>query len=175
VSTTPETAAQIAGRVAAGGLLAAAGLHVAWGLGSSWPLSSRARLSEAVLGRDALSGDDVGGDGLGGDDLGGDDLGRDGAAACYAVAGLLGTAAALVAGHPRRTPRLRDSGVIVLAAALAGRGLLGLAGRTDQVSPVSTGSEFRRLDRRVYAPICLGLAALAALSLRPAPRVEQAP
>jgi hypothetical protein len=48
--------------------------------------------------------------------------------------------------------------------------VLGLAGRTDLVSPISTGQEFRRLDRRIYAPVCLGLAALSALSLLPGSR-----
>ena len=141
-----RVAGQVAGQVAAGGLLVAGGLHLAWARGSSWPLPDRARLSEAVLG--------------------GDGLDQGGAAASYAVAGLLGTAAALVAGHPRHATRLRRSGVTVVAVTLAARGALGLAGRTDLVSPVSTGAEFRRLDRRLYAPVCLGLSAMTALSLR---------
>jgi hypothetical protein len=47
-----------------------------------------------------------------------------------------------------------------VAAVLSGRGLLGLAGRTDVVSPGSSSARFRRLDRRVYSPLCLALAAL---------------
>ena len=47
------------------------------------------------------------------------------------------------------------------ADALAVRGLLGLAGRTDIVSPGSSSSRFRELDRRLYSPLCLALAALA--------------
>jgi hypothetical protein len=52
-----------------------------------------------------------------------------------------------------------------IAAILTGRGVLGLAGRTDLMSPVSTGERFRRLDRRVYGPLCLPLAGLVGLSL----------
>jgi hypothetical protein len=33
------------------------------------------------------------------------------------------------------------------------------------MSPVSTGERFRRLDRRVYGPLCLPLAGLVGLSL----------
>ena len=46
-----------------------------------------------------------------------------------------------------------------IAGVLGGRGVLGLAGRTSVVSPDSDGARFRRLDRRFYAPLCLGLAA----------------
>jgi Protein of unknown function (DUF3995) len=135
-----------AGAAAAAGLLAIGALHAAWGAGSSWPMASRAELSRAVLGSRGLQ--------------------RGGAAACYTVAGALGTAAALVAGWPKRAGRPRRVAVAGIAAVLAGRGALGLAGRTDLVSPVSTGQAFRRLDRRYYSPLCLTLSALTALSLR---------
>jgi hypothetical protein len=121
-------------------------LHVLWGNGSTWPMASRADLSDAVLGSSGLTS-------------------RNSACACYVMGGALGTAAALVAGGPERLERPRRVAVTGIAAALAGRGLLGLAGRTDLVSPVSTGERFRRLDRRVYAPLCLTLAGLVALSL----------
>lgn len=84
------------------------------------------------------------------------------AAACYAVAGLLGTAAALVAGRPNRFDRPRR---VAVTGVLASRGMLGLLGRTDLFSPTSTGDRFRRLDRRFYSPLCLTLAALTWLSL----------
>ncbi len=48
-----------------------------------------------------------------------------------------------------------------LSDAVARRGALGLAGRTDIVSPGSVSERFRRLDRRCYSPLCLALAALA--------------
>jgi hypothetical protein len=47
---------------------------------------------------------------------------------------------------------------------------LGLAGQTRLVSPVSVSARFTRLDRRVYSPLCLTLAGLAALSIRPSHR-----
>ena len=46
-------------------------------------------------------------------------------------------------------------------AVLTTRGALGLAGRTDIVSPGSSSERFRQLDRQVYSPLCLTLAALA--------------
>jgi hypothetical protein len=134
-----------AGTAVATALLGMAALHAAWGAGSSWPMADRAELSDAVLGSPGLQ--------------------RGGAAACFAVAGTLGTGAALVAGWPRQLDRQRRGAVAVMAAVLAGRGVLGLAGRTALVVPVSTGARFRRLDRRIYAPLCLALAGLTALSL----------
>jgi hypothetical protein len=53
---------------------------------------------------------------------------------------------------------------------LAARGILGLAGMTHLISPRSSSPRFRRLDRRVYAPLCLTLAALAAPAARRCPR-----
>jgi hypothetical protein len=126
-------------------LIGIGALHAAWGSGSSWPMADRADLADAVLG---APGSQFGG-----------------ASASYAVAGALGTAAALVAGWPQTLERPRRVAVAGIAAILAGRGAVGLAGHTNWVSPVSTGSRFRRLDRQVYAPLCLTLAALTALSL----------
>jgi hypothetical protein len=135
-----------AARTSAVATLAVIGaLHVAWGAGSAWPRASRADLSDAVLGSPGLQGDSAG--------------------ACYAVAGALGAAAALVAGGPQALDRPRRVAVAGIAAILAARGALGLIGRTHLVSPPSTGERFRRLDRRVYAPLCLSLAGLTALSL----------
>jgi hypothetical protein len=131
---------------AVAGLAGIGALHVMWGNGSAWPMESRADLSDAVLGAAGLTR-------------------RDSAAACYAMGGALGLAAALVAGGPERLERPRRAAVAGIAAVLAARGILGLAGRTDLVSPVSTGARFRRLDRRVYGPLCLALAALTASSL----------
>jgi hypothetical protein len=137
-----------AARMAAVAGLAGIGLlHVAWGNGSAWPMANRADLSDAVLGSPGLTS-------------------RSSAGACYVMGGALGAAAALVAGGPERLERPRRVAVAGIAAVLAGRGVLGLAGRTDLVSPVSTGARYRRLDRRVYAPLCLALAGLVALSLK---------
>jgi hypothetical protein len=139
-------ARSVAREAAAGTLLVVGALHAAWGAGASWPMSSRAELSEVVLGSPGL--------------------GRESAAACYAVAGLLGAAAALVSGRPRQFDRPRRVAVTGVALVLAGRGTLGLAGRTDLVSRTSTGDRFRRLDRRLYSPLCLVLAALTWRSAR---------
>jgi Protein of unknown function (DUF3995) len=126
-------------RTAAVGLGALAGLHAAWGLGASWPLADREALADAVVGRADVPP----------------------AAACWAVAGALGAAAALVDGRPRALPRLRRAGAAGVVLVLTCRGLLGLAGRTDVVSPGSSSARFRELDRRYYSPLCLALAGLA--------------
>jgi hypothetical protein len=119
----------------AGALLTLAGLHVAWGLGSALPFRDRADLADAVIGGREVPG----------------------SAACFAVAGALGAGAALVSGVGV-AGALRRTGLLGLAAVLGLRGALGVLGRTDVVSPGSTSARFRRLDRRVYAPLCLGLA-----------------
>jgi len=127
--------------VALGGL---AGLHAAWGSGLSWPLGDRDALADAVVGRREVPPP----------------------GACWGVAGALGTAAMLVAGQPRKWPRLRGAGVAGVVLVLAGRGLLGLAGLTDTVSPGSSSPRFRTLDRRYYSPLCLILAGLALPAVR---------
>jgi hypothetical protein len=47
------------------------------------------------------------------------------------------------------------------------RGVLGLARRTDLVSPGLSSPRFRALDRKVYSPLCLTIAALAAPVAQP--------
>jgi hypothetical protein len=126
-------------RAAAAGLSGLAALHAAWGLGASWPLADRDALADAVIGRADVPP----------------------SGACWAVAGALGAAAAFVDGRPRALPHLRRAGAAGVVLVLTGRGLLGLAGRTDVVSPGSSSARFRELDRRRYSPLCLALAALA--------------
>ncbi|MEU6998955.1 DUF3995 domain-containing protein [Nonomuraea sp. NPDC046570] len=128
--------------VSAATLTTLAGLHVAWGLGSSWPLPDRESLADAVAGTTSLPG----------------------RGACFAVAGALGTAALLVTGRPRRTPALSRIGAAGVAGVLALRGAAGLSGRTDLLSPGSDSPRFRRLDRIAYSPLCLALAASAAVA-----------
>jgi hypothetical protein len=82
-----------------------------------------------------------------------------------AVAGALTAAALLVADVPRLPRDIQRLGVSGVAVVLATRGILGLAGRTDVVSPGSASARFRRLDRRAYSPLCLALA-VGALSSR---------
>jgi hypothetical protein len=126
------------------GLFALAGLHAAWGTGLAWPTPDRRALAEAVIGTGEVPGP----------------------GACFAVSGALAAAGTLVAGWPGGRPLVRRLGVGGVTAILAGRGALGLAGRTRLISPASTSARFVRLDRRVYAPLCLTLAGLSALSLR---------
>jgi hypothetical protein len=82
-------------------------------------------------------------------------------AACFGVAGLLGVAAGLVAGRPRRVPRLSRLGARTVTAVLATRGAFGMAGRTDLLASGASSEGFRSMDRRVYSPMCLTLAALS--------------
>lgn len=138
-AVSPRTAST---RTASAALLAIGGLHVLWATGSRWPLPDRDQFAETIAGRPAGK--------------------APGPAACLAVAGLLTTAAALVAGRPRQVPALSRIGSAGVVTVLGTRGALGLAGRTDLVSPGSTSKRFRELDRRIYAPLCVGIAALAA-------------
>jgi hypothetical protein len=137
------------GPVAAGAvLLTLAGLHAAWGAGASWPFADRAALADAVIGVDDVPGP----------------------AACFTVSAALAMGSLLVAGRPAPDQRIRRGGAGVVAAVLAGRGVLGLAVRTQAVSPASDSARFRRLDRLVYSPLCLVLAALSAPSALPGGR-----
>lgn len=119
-------------------------LHAAWGKGSTFPFTGRDQLNDTVIGRDATPSP----------------------AACFAVAGLLTAAGALVAGLPAPRSRLRLAGVCTVAAALGTRAALGFAGRTEMVSPGSVSPKFRRMDRRFYSPLCAALALGAVGSLR---------
>ena len=141
-----SSATTLSTRASATGLLAIGAMHVVWATGSPWPMKDRRLLTDAVVG----SEDDQ----------------PPPPSACLTVAGLLGTAAALVAGRPRSVPRLSRLGAAGVVAVLTTRGALGLAGRTDIVSPGSSSERFRQLDRRVYSPLCLTLAALATPALR---------
>jgi Protein of unknown function (DUF3995) len=125
-------------------MIGIAGVHVAWGRGSSFPFPTVAEMHDAVIGRRV----------------------QPSPASCDAVAGLLVAAAAVTAGLPTGRSRLRRVAAVGVAAVLTTRGGFGLAGRTDMLVPGSTSTRFRRLDRRIYAPLCLALAAGAAMSLR---------
>jgi hypothetical protein len=125
-------------------LFSLAGLHVAWGRGSSFPFPDHDSLTDAVVGRTSVPPP----------------------VACFAVAGALATAAALVADVPPLPRIIQRLGVTGVAAVLATRAGLGFAGRSDLVSPGSASTRFRRMDRRVYSPLCLALAAGAFSSRR---------
>jgi hypothetical protein len=118
---------------------ATAALHGAWGLGSSWPLPDRVSLADAVMGTR--------------------DVPRP--AACFVVAGMLTVATSAVSGYPRSSPVLSRVGAASTVMVLAARGVLGLLGHTHLVSPGSDSERFGSLDRRLYSPACLLLAALS--------------
>lgn len=128
-------------RLASTSLLAIAGLHLNWASGSTWPLPDRESLADEVAGRP--------------------DSPPPSATACLVVAGLLTTAATLVAGRPRSAPGLSRLGAAGVVATLATRGGFGMAGRTDMLVPGSASERFRARDRRIYSPLCLALAALS--------------
>lgn len=131
-----------AAAIASAGLFAAAGLHAAWGAGSAWPFPDRATLADATAGAAEVPSP----------------------GSCFAVSGALAAAGTLTAGWPARYPVPQRAGALTVAAVLAGRGILGLAGRTRLVAPGATSARFTRLDRRVYSPVCLALAGFSALS-----------
>lgn len=118
-------------------LLAIAGLHVFWGLGSSFPFQSREQLTDSVIGGDEFPP----------------------LLACFAVASALVLAAVLVAGLVPIPSRIRKIALRVIAATLATRGIAGALGRTSMLSPGSVSPTFIRLDKKIYAPLCLWLAA----------------
>ena len=124
-------------RLTAGTLATAAAVHVAWGLQVQIPGVDGAAMAEAVGGAGEPPGP----------------------LACFAVAGALASAAALVEGLPVVPPVLVRAGRVGVALGLGGRGLLGLTGHTDLVAPGEITDRFRRWDRRVYTPLCLALAA----------------
>ena len=127
---------RITTRLTAGVLATLSALHFAWGLGSSVPFRTREELADAVVGTTAVPP----------------------APACVAVAGALAAGAALVANAIPVASGLRRSALGVMACVFGLRGGLGLMGRTDMVSRGSHSERFLRLDRRVYAPLCVALA-----------------
>lgn len=126
---------------AAGVLAGVAGLHAMWGAGAVWPARDRRQLADAVAGTEQMPPP----------------------GACFAVAGVLLAAAALVAGAggQRRFVRLARAGV---AAGLLVRGVTGVTGATGLLVPWAPSTSFRARDRRWYGPLCLALGSAAALS-----------
>ena len=139
------TAATAATATAAATMAVLGAIHVAWGAGSSFPARDRAALAETASGRPGQP---------------------PGPAACFAVAGLLFSAAALTAGLPRRRSRFRRLGAATVTATFLFRGLLGVSGRTQALFPDADSDRFRGLDRRYYGPLCLAIAALSAPASR---------
>jgi hypothetical protein len=110
---------------------------VLWARGSSFPFHSRDELADAVVGTDHVPP----------------------LPACYAVALALLSSAVIVARILPLPQRLRAFTLRVIATTLATRGVAGSLGRTSLLSPGSDSPTFKRLDKRLYAPLCLWLAA----------------
>ncbi|MDY0815013.1 DUF3995 domain-containing protein [Kitasatospora purpeofusca] len=130
---------------AVAGVLAGTGvLHALWTV-TPWPLRTPEEFADAVLGT---------GEGV------------PPAAACAAVAGLLGAASYLVAAEAGAVPavgpaRLRRAGVWTVSAVLLTRGAGGLMVFGGERALRS--ERFRRLDARYYSPLCLALGTGAAV------------
>ncbi|MEJ7800387.1 MAG: DUF3995 domain-containing protein [Ilumatobacter sp.] len=150
-----EQAELLAGRMAcssnaassittASALAGIAALHVGWGLGASFPFEDLEMLADSVAGSSAAPGR------------------RD----CFAVAGLLACAAGLVADVLPVGSTTRRVGVLGVALVLAGRGAVGIAGRTGSIVPWTPSTHFNNLDRRYYGPLCILLACGALMSVR---------
>lgn len=125
------------GYATAAALVGVATLHSAWGFGAAFPFASQDALADAVVGGPHVPPP----------------------LACHAVAAALVVAGGLAADLPVGSSGARKLGRAVVAVALGARGGLGLAGVTDFVSPGSTSPRFRKLDRRLYSPLCLLLSA----------------
>ncbi|MER5865243.1 DUF3995 domain-containing protein [Kitasatospora sp. NPDC002040] len=141
---TGTTDVRAAAGLAATGLIGAGVLHGVW-LRSPWPLETPAELARVVVGP------------------AGPDGGLPPKAATAVVAGLLGAAGGLVLAGARPESRLGRArlvraGMWTVAGVLAARGAAGPAVsglRLREETP-----EFRRLNLRLYSPLCLGLAGL---------------
>lgn len=132
----------------AGVVLAAIGvLHVMWA-GTSWPLSDRGEFAVKVVGRPM-----------------GEALPRVFATLAVAVGGLLVAAGYLVAARAGLLPdpvggRWTTAGVWAVAGVLLVRGGYGLAESGLRLGVAEAA--YRRLDLRVYSPLCLLLGGMTA-------------
>ena len=126
---------RLTARLIAGLLASLSALHLAWAFGSAFPFRSRRALADAVVGTPAVPSP----------------------AACVAVAGALAVGAAVVGDVLPTRPATRRYALRGMAALFAVRGSLGFLAKTELVSPGSNSTRFIRLDRRVYAPLCIAL------------------
>jgi len=140
--TLPTATADIAVDLTVATLTALGVLHVLWGRGSTVPFRSRHELNDHVIGQQVTPSP----------------------AACYAVAGLLATAAVGVEGSARTGCGPARASAAGCSIVLATRAALGFSGRTDLAVPGSTSETFRRNDRRIFSPLCAALAVGAALA-----------
>jgi hypothetical protein len=127
-------------------LVALAILHVYWGLGGLWPARTRAELGPMVVGTPPSTA-------------------MPNLLACLIIAGLLVTAALLVAmaGFLPEPSWVWRVGSIGVGVVLAVRGLGGYA--DGRLRPQTRATPFYSLNRTIYSPLCLILAASIALAL----------
>ncbi|WP_406198066.1 DUF3995 domain-containing protein [Kitasatospora sp. NBC_01560] len=144
-------AVRVTGAAVAGVLAATGALHAVWVV-TPWPARTPEEFADTVVGT---------GDGV------------PPAAACAAVAGLLGAAAYLVGAETGVLPKagptwVRRQGVRAVAGVLLARGAGGLTVFGGRMSERS--ERFRRLNARYYSPLCLalgtGTAVVAAAAVR---------
>ncbi|WP_026555588.1 DUF3995 domain-containing protein [Arthrobacter sp. 35W] len=131
--TTLSRVAAVAGSTA---FAASAVVHTMWGLGSAWPMRTRAELADAVVGSNTVPD----------------------ARACFAVAGLSVAAAALAAGVGG-SGRAAQAARFVLGAGILARGTAGGRPATKVLGLPEPSARFVRLDKTLYRPLCLGVAA----------------
>ena len=117
-------------------------LHALWGLGSAFPFRTRRDLADVVIGSSTVPP----------------------SLACFAVAGALATGAVVVRNVIPVPPRERRLFLCGMGALFGIRSALGFLGKTALVSPGSDSERFVRLDRRIYAPTCRGLAIASLVS-----------
>jgi hypothetical protein len=119
-------------------------LHAYWGLGGRWPGHDDASLVERVVGRTK-------------------NMRAPSPGACFTVAAALLAAAALVGLHVGMWPAGTSAWWVVTAgfwsAALVFL-VRGLAGFIPTIFRYAEGTSFSRLNRIVYSPLCLAIAAL---------------
>ena len=106
-------------------------------MGSSFPFRTRDELADSVVGTKEVPSP----------------------AACVAVASALVASALIVRGALPIPARIRRIALRVVSSVLAARGVAGALGRTSMLSPGSDSPTFNRLDKRLYSPLCLWLAA----------------
>src|SRR3954465_3669602 len=122
------------------------------GLGSSFPFTTQRELADVVAGTTKLPRPST----------------------CFAVAGALASGSVLVIDPAPLPGTVRRAGLLTMSSVLAVRAVLGWSGHTDKMSPGSDSTRFRRLDRRVYSPLCAAIAAGGLLALRDeTPSVER--
>jgi hypothetical protein len=122
------------------GLGSISAIHVLWGRGSTFPFRDRQELNDQVVGQQVTPSP----------------------APCYAVAGMLAVAAVSVERAGRGSSRLARLATMGCSVVLGARAVLGFTGRTNLAVPGSTSVDFRRNDRRIFAPLCGALASGAA-------------